>query len=295
MNIPKMKAPGERKDTGHIWGVIQVIVTNKCDLLRCSNCTQQLTHQKEHFSMTVDNFRAAVKSLSGYPGVVGVFGGNPTMHPDFPALCQIMREEIPNKSQRGLWSNNLNNHGEASRETFGYFNLNVHTNAKHADEMKRDVPNAKVWGVDRQSWHSPSLVAIKDVIKDEAEMWDKISKCDVNLKWSGAITQRYGKLRGYFCEIAAAFDNMYDEDNGVPIEPGWWKSDISAFEHQVKRWCVNCGIPLKMKGHLDLEFTDDVSESHLVALNVKRKTQLHVSMDQEQTGEATDYQRLRNK
>lgn len=295
--ISLMRAPGQPKETGgHIYGVIQVIVTNKCDLLKCSNCTQMLTHQKESFFMSVENFRRAVESLRDYPGIVGVFGGNPCVHPRFAELARVIQDVIPEKRRRGLWSNNVNGHGELCREVFGYFNLNVHTNPKHAAEMYETLPGVRVWGAERQSWHSPTLVAIKDVIHDEKRMWDTIAHCDVNHKWSGAITERKGELRAFFCEIAASFDNVWDEDTGLPVTPGWWHEPMQSFAGQAKRWCPGCGIPLKMKGHLDLDFTDDVSSSNLVVLNVKRKTQLHTSLDGEaRTHEATDYQRLRAK
>lgn len=297
-----MKAPHEK-------GVIQIITTNRCDLLTCSNCTQMMTHQKSRFYMPPDLFREAVRSLQGYTGVIGVFGGNPCVHPQFDELARIMREEVPNRKQRGLWSNNINGHGKVIRETFGYFNFNVHGNPVHAEEIEREVmaylkpdidavrATMQVWGFDphvRQSHHSPVLTAVKDVVKDEAEMWRLIEDCDINKHWSGAITMRGDNLRCYFCEVAAAFDNVYREDNGLPVTNGWWRQPIEAYANQIKRWCPNCGVPLKMSGHRDNEKTDDYSLTHAeLFVKGKRLNQLHTSRDQAKTKEVTDYMRLR--
>ena len=126
-----------------------------------------------------------------------------------------------------------------------------------------------------------------------------IEKCDVNLNWSGAITERDGNLRVYFCEIASSFDHMYNEDNGLPCTPGWWKKPIGDYQDQINRWCPSCGIPLKMKGHEDLDFKDDVSKTHLekvqLTMKGKRLFKLHDSIGDGKTHEVTDYMHLRAK
>jgi hypothetical protein len=292
MSVPiMMKAPHEK-------GVIQIDITNKCDLLKCSNCTRMLMHHDNRFVMSMENFRAAVHSLRDYPGVIGVFGGNPCVHPQFAEFSRVFAEMIPDKRRRGLWTNNFNGHGQIINEVYGYFNLNVHDNQKHADYMKQHT-KSKVWGENRKSWHSPTLVAIRDVVPDEGKMWSMIEGCHVNIHWSGAITERNGQLRAYFCEIASSFDHMYNEDNGLPVTEGWWRQPISVYESQIKRWCPNCGIPTKMKGHLDLDFVDDVSKTHAqkvsLTLGGRRKVVYHEGIDQSEVHEVTDYMRIREK
>lgn len=297
-----MIAPGDK-------GVIQIIITSACDL-RCSNCTQMIAQQKKRFLMTVDNFRAAVRSLADYHGVIGVFGGNPCLHPHFDDLCRVMAEEIPDRRRRGLWSNNIHGHGAAIRGTYGYFNLNGHHDEAAADEMRREVieplrgkpgvvqNTLNVWGMGRDSMHAPVLVAIRDMIgkpggpKDEAEMWATIEECDVNRRWSGAITQLNGELRAFFCEVAASFALLYDEDNGIPVTPRWWAKPIGEYDHQVNRWCPGCGVPLRMAGRRDDENTDDASVMHLPVLGERRQRQIHDAVDSH-THEATDYASLR--
>ncbi len=292
MSDHNLKAPGEK-------GVIQIDITNRCDLLKCSNCTRMLTHHDHRYDMSFENFVIAVDSLKDYPGVIGIFGGNPCVHPQFAQFTEHFEKAIPDKKRRGLWSNNLNGHGDLIHRVYGYYNLNVHTSTKNADYMRKHTPDAKIWGEDKRSWHSPTLVAIKDMIPDEKKMWAMIEKCDVNLNWSGAVTERNGNLRVYFCEIASSFDHMYNEDNGLPCTPGWWSKPIGDYQSQINRWCPNCGIPLKMKGHEDLAFTDDVSKTHLgkveLTMKGKRLHQVHEKIGDGKTHEVTDYMHIRAK
>src|SRR5437879_4220489 len=123
--ISKMLAPGDKRPT---WGngIIQICVTRACDL-SCINCTQGSNLAGKPMIMSIEQFAIAVDSLSDYYGVVGVFGGNPTMHPQFDSLCEILHSK---REQHlcGLWSNNLRGYGKLCRKVFNpeYSNLNVH-------------------------------------------------------------------------------------------------------------------------------------------------------------------------
>jgi hypothetical protein len=295
--LERMKHPGAERGSA-IHGVIQVIVTNRCDL-RCSNCTQHIAYQPERFWMTPENFRTAVESLQDYPGIVGVFGGNPCLHPQFPELCRIIAEVLPDKRRRGLWSNNVNGHGEIIRDTFGYFNLNVHGAHTKATEIHATVPGVRVWGDDHQSVHAPVLTAVSDLVPDADQMWDMIGHCDINQRWSAAITEQHGQLRAYFCEVAASFAGMYDDDTtGEPVTAGWWRRLMDDWRGQVERWCPGCGVPARLAGRPDVDQIDDISERHRerVELTVRgsRTTVIHTSMTGEKrTHEVTDYQGLR--
>jgi len=98
--------------------IIQIDITNKCDLA-CSNCTRLLENQNNFWEMTPENFRLAVRSLKGFPGIIGMMGGNPAMHRDFKELCDIFVEEVPNKNQRGLFTNNIFKHADVAKKVFG--------------------------------------------------------------------------------------------------------------------------------------------------------------------------------
>lgn len=267
--IKKMRPPKDMH-------IICVDVTNKCDL-DCSNCTRLLANQDELWEMTPENFRKALRSLSDYPGIIAMIGGNPTMHRNFEELCKIFVEEIPNRMQRGIWTNNMFKHRKVITETFGVFNLNSHGDPKAsrefallADEMKQ--AGAIVWNYYQHSDHSPLLTAIKDLYPKEEDMWQRIIGCDINREWSAAIIQNKGKLRAYFCEVAASFDLARNEDHGIEPKKGWWKRPMTSYADQVKHFCPGCGVPAKQTAFKDFMEADMFTKSNkdIATKNQKR-------------------------
>lgn len=263
--ILKMRSP-------HQMGVICIDVTNKCDL-HCSNCTRLLKNQETFWDMSPENFRVALRSLRGYRGTIAVIGGNPCMHPKFEELCRIIEEEVPNKEQRGLWTNNVFKYHELAGKVFGKFNLNPHGDSRGIESLqrlKKVRPEIDWWG--GNSMHSPLLTATKDLF-DEQQMWEKISQCDVNQEWSASITENKGKLRVYFCEIAAAFDLANGTDRGHEVTEGWWRKSVTDFSDQVKEFCPQCGVPARLEGNRDNEEIDTYTHSneHLVEKSRSKK------------------------
>jgi hypothetical protein len=251
--------------------IINLDITNKCDLA-CSNCDRLLENQDSFWEMTPENFRLALRSLEGFPGIIAIIGGNPAMHRNFRELCDIFVEEVPNKNQRGLWTNNVFKYSDLAKQVFGVFNLNPH-GAQRGIKSLKDL-RYRGWYHEGHSSHSPLLTAGKDLFEEE-EMWDRISKCEVNHYWSASIVQNKGKVRAYFCEIAASFDLARGTDNGIEAVPGWWRRNVCEFKDQVALFCPGCGVPAKLKGQLDYEETDTYTSSNadlaLKSLNRKRK------------------------
>jgi hypothetical protein len=253
--IQKMRAPSAMQ-------IICIDVTNKCDLA-CSNCTRLLENQVGFWDMTPENFRKALKSLADFPGVIAVIGGNPCMHPEFPELCRIIAEEMPDKSKRGLWTNNFFKHRDLADRTFGFFNLNPHGDARGAKSLKPYKGQGR-YGLAYHrgnSVHSPILTAVKDLF-DEEKMWDRISTCDINQNWSASIVQNKGQLRAYFCEVSASFDLARGEDHGIEVVDGWWKKPIADFSGQIRKFCPGCGIPARIRGTVDAAQTDTFTASN---------------------------------
>lgn len=283
----RMIAPSTRRK--HVWrgGVIQIHVTRACDR-SCNNCTQGSNLKGPVEFMSPELFRTACESLRDYFGVVGVFGGNPCLHPQFDELCRIMRGTIP-WEQRGLWSNHPEGEGKTCAITFNpaHSNLNVHQSQEAYDEFARDWPDSVpiLKGLDGDSRHSPPFVALKDVIPDETERWKLIHECDINKNWSAMIGVFRGELRAWFCEIAGAQSILHQDDDeypdtGLPVVPGWWKVGIEAYQQQVRKHCHECGIPLKGNGALaNSDETSQFSATHAGVYrtrggNVKQVTEL---------------------
>jgi Radical SAM superfamily len=268
--LQRMVPPSKKRDGIYRNGILQILVTRACDKA-CFGCTQGSNLGGKPVMITLEEYEQAVISLKDYFGVVGMFGGNPTMHPKFTALCAILRKHIPFE-RRGLWCNRLLGYGAVCRETFNpdHSNLNVHCDTEAWDEFWRDWPEArhKLKGQE-DSKHSPPFVAMMDVGIVEAQRWELISCCTVNQHWSAIICPVPGKgLRGFFCELAGAQAMLHAADStwpdlGVKVEPGWWKRSMIDFADQVRHYCHRCGIPMNRDGQLAVGGDhEEVSQTH---------------------------------
>jgi hypothetical protein len=290
--LAKMIAPGTRRPGKYLDGVLQIWITRACDKA-CYNCTQGSNLGGKPRMMSLEHFEQACKSLRNYFGVVGVFGGNPAIHPQFPEICEIMRRHIP-WQRRGLWCNNPLGHGKVMRQTFNprFSNLNVHMDHAAYNEFKMDWPECIVIGLDSDSRHSPPFVAIKDVIPDEGKRWELISGCDINIHWSALIGVFRGQLRAWFCEIAGAQSMLHQDepdypDTGHPVTDDWWCYPMSHYEKQVEWHCHRCGIPLRGYGELAMakDGKEQVSAEHQnIYRPKKRDRKVELVTTQEQLG-----------
>jgi len=233
--------------------VIQIEVTNACHL-KCANCTRFVGHHYKPFYMELDMVRKAIDSLEGYPGMIGLMGGEPTMHPKFHEICEIYQEMIPDRKQRHLWTSGLNWE-------------------KHKDVIKATFDRERINYNDHTTFdgrHQPLLVASDDVVEDKELMWELINNCWVQSQWSASITPK----GAYFCEVAAALDHLFEGPGGYPVEKGWWKRTPDQFQDQVKRSCTRCSgaLPLDRpsdgRGGLDGPTVDVVSSGNAERLKL---------------------------
>lgn len=215
---------------------IQIEVTNACNI-HCANCTRFVGHHKKPFFMELSMIEKAIDSLEGHRGAIGIIGGEPTTHPDFLGICQLVQKKIP-KDKRGLWTSGYKwkQYESIIRETFGeYVVYNDHSIGNQA--------------------HQPLLIAINDCIEDKDFMWGLINKCWVQRRWSASITPR----GGFFCEVAAAMNMLFEEEEGYPIEKRWWDKTPEQFRDQIKKYCINCGAALPISTVLNKHSKDLVS------------------------------------
>lgn len=225
--------------------IIQIDVTNAC-MNRCSNCTRFTGHHRKPFFMDLPTFQRAVDSLVDFPGMVGMIGGEPLLHPQFAEMAGYLAERITDKKRRGLWSTVPKAQGEKYgaliREVYGNFYFNDHS-------------------VD-QILHQPLLVAAEEVVADRDEMWRLIDDCWIQKYWSASITPK----GAFFCEVAASFDMLFNGPGGWPVEPGWWKRLPVDFAEQKERACARCGCAIPLKRRPSAQEIDDVSPGNLAAL-----------------------------
>lgn len=252
-----MRSPADMK-------VIQIDITNACTK-RCGNCTRFCGHQPKPFFMDFETFQQAIDSLHGFEGVVGIMGGEPTIHPQFakiaayfrhafgrddlgkasykatPAFIDHITRNVFNfnrgqNNQRGLWTSITSKyaeHFEIIQDTFGVQCVNDHSSP---------------------SFHT-TLMATRKELGIEDEEWFKLrDNCWVQNNWSASITPK----GAFFCEVAAAMDATFDGPGGWPIEPGWWKRKPEDFGDQLK-WCEMCSACLPVPKRNANDETDDAS------------------------------------
>lgn len=222
--------------------LIQIDITNACHL-RCANCTRFIGHHKKPYFMDLDTVVKAIESLEGYPGGIGMMGGEPTMHPQFEEICEIYQEMIPDRRCRGLWTAGYkwDEYQEIINETFDS-DLIIYN--EHSD------PN--------EGAHQPLLIAAEDILDDRELMWRLIGNCWVQWRWSASITPK----GGFFCEVAAASDMLFDGPGGYPLEKGWWDKNPWEFSDQVKRYCPKCSAAIPMERPPSSSAIDIVSKSN---------------------------------
>ncbi len=258
-------------------------------LTACSNCTRMLGHEQKRNIMTPDQFQQCIRVAKDFVynsppcpqgrinKCIGIFGGEPLMSPFFPEYVEIACAEIPEAWHRGLWTSfdwpkyEHPKWGAATPlvhkllgftpdgKTRGFLNWNMHDEANLCE-------------------HQPVLIAIKDVVKDEKQMWELINKCWLNRDWSAAYALNHeNEPKFYFCEIASSFARAMHIDTGLPVEPGVWNHDLELvpdengilrptgpYANQITTCCTRCSQPLPMKkGRRDFDLKDDISQTNL--------------------------------
>ncbi len=231
--------------------LIQIEITNVCNHI-CTHCTRFVGHHKNTYFMSIDEFEKALDSLEGYPGGIGIMGGEPAMHPKFKEICEIFRKRVP-APKRYLWTSGYrwDEYRDIIRKTFAE---RIYLN-DHADETQT---------------HQPVLIAIEDVIDDRELMRELIDKCWIQEKWSPSINPK----GGFFCEVAAAMAMLFDDGSGYKLEKDWWKKSPGDFNDQIEKYCYKCSAALPLPPISNHEAKDLVSPSNYKRLKKVRSPKL---------------------
>lgn len=197
--------------------VIQIEVTNRCHL-SCRHCTRHVGLHAKTFDMSLDDIKRAIDCTLDSPCRIGIMGGEPVVHPEFEAICRIVQERIP-LERREFWTAGFrwNRYEALIKETFARINFNNH--------------------IAYDGRHTPLLVALDEVVDDPELRAELIDSCPFQARWSASITPK----GGFFCEIAASMDWLFDGPGGWPIEPGWWKRGVADYASQIEASCGKCG------------------------------------------------------
>ena len=258
--------------------VIQIDITNACPH-RCSNCTRFCGHHEKPFFMDFETFRRAVDSMEGFAGIVGMMGGEPTLHPEFERFARYLDSKMPAQYKRkSNYMRQMQNdfmrtldvqeiedtftyHGEYGKKASIMYGAGLWSAMgagykKHYETIQDVFTYQAVNDHANPMYHDPILVARKDLGIPDDEWIELRDKCWINQLWSASITPK----GAFFCEIAAALDMLFDGPGGWPIEPGWWKREEKDFGDQLQ-WCELCGVALRTFTRDANEEIDDMSQT----------------------------------
>ena len=252
-----MKSPSQMS-------IIQIELTNACPK-RCSNCTRLLSHVKKPFFMELDFFKKAIDSLDGFEGMVGLMGGEPTLHPDFEKMVEYAAEKRQKQFQPSLqFREPIEDFGRDSSQTLqkihyplGLFSMCGPTYYKHYELIQEHFHYQCLNDHLNEGLHQALLTTRKELCISDEEWYPLRDACWIQNTWSASITPK----GAFFCEIAAALDMIYNGPGGWPVEPGWWKRLPDQFGKQLD-WCEQCGAALKTSRRKGKEEIEDMSPHH---------------------------------
>lgn len=257
-------------------GIIQIDITNAC-VNSCSNCTRFCGHYTKDriYFMDKNYFIDALISLKDFNGIVGIIGGEPTLHPLFLEFCEIFKQLRPDKNKRGLWSNtygNFQKYYDVIQDTFGYFNLNDH--------------------ISNEIIHTPILVSSEKLISDDKERFKLIDSCWIQNYWSASINTK----GAFFCEVAGMLSYLFNGIDGLNIKenPDWWKKPISEYKYQINWACNKCGGAIPLIPRRSTSEIDDVSEDLLLELKKINSPKINKGLYSIYDNKKIDYSQYRD-
>lgn len=251
--------------------IIQIEITNTC-VHTCSNCTRFCGHHKKPFFMDFQTFKRAVDSLEGRTGMIGIMGGEPTLHPEFERFSEYLISRMPKKNRANnyefIYPQKQFMKARLLNETSKFFLYNYSTGPrkiicgaglwssmnlsykKHFEFIQDCFPYQAINDHVTEQYHQPILVTRKELGISDEKFKELRDNCWIQQRWSSSITPK----GAFFCEVAASLDMLLDGPGGWPIEKGWWRREENDFGDQVQ-WCELCGIALN-----DYTFSRDARE-----------------------------------
>lgn len=245
--------------------IILIDITNAC-LRRCTNCLRLCNHRTAEWFVDIDWFQDVLCALTDFSGVIGVFGGEPLLHPHFSSIMQIIRS---------AFGEQIRAHGVVDVDELGKLKngIGLWTTAdeklweNHADDIRRTFTFVRIndhLGVIR---HFPILVCPDELGYSDTEL-NNLPPCWISQCCASSVTP-WG---AYFCEVAGALDGFLKFGLGHVPCAGWWND---AFVDQ-RVLCGFCGarVPLRWTSDRSVNVVSPMWYHWLTAAGSKEKFEI---------------------
>ena len=197
---------------------VSILITNVCNRT-CGGCNQYCGHipKEKLWNISVDQLRSNIKHCIKFRVPFEIFGGEPTIHPQWRQIKEMLHEFEPRNIT--VFTNCVTNEKD-------YRNI----------RFKRDSMPAKY----SRTFIATHIAAV-DVMPQGTDFW-KLAQQHCG-HWQGCFSIIYNN-KAYFCEVAGAMDWILN--NG---ENGW---DLDETKHpmdhteeqiamQANIFCRRCG------------------------------------------------------
>lgn len=214
--------------------VLQIEVTSRCSR-RCVQCTRLCHHRQpiDHWQLSPAELSSILVELrQHWQGKIGIIGGEPTIHPEFPGLCEAVAMEWTGHGRwAGLWTAGgaaFNRHRALVNSSFSW----VAMNDKRGDACL----------------HQRLFVASRDAVPDATLRRQIQDSCWVQRDWAPTVAP----TGVWFCEVAASISKvLWPDKRGWSLSEPWETYGAAEYESQ-RQACEWCGMCLPQKrDHID--------------------------------------------
>lgn len=246
--------------------IAQIDVTTRC-AFQCSGCTRMIGHVPVR-DMDLETFKRAVDSLEGFPGMIGVIGGEPLLWPHFEEATEYLVAKTGGRASRRAPANQpivnltdflLSNYGNIGVKRGVFTSLPPNT-IQHWEQIVESYPFIGFNTHENAGLHQQFLIAGNELPISKERRLELIKDCWVNKFWSCSITPQ----GCWPCEVMGTLAHAFEgpgPKQGWSIEKDWWKRPVSEWSEMCK-WCDICGAAMDVPRLLATDRREIVSSSN---------------------------------
>lgn len=244
---------------------VNIMITNLCNL-SCGGCCQGcgLLPKKELWSIEPIELDEIINKLKPYRKTMGIFGGEPTVHPKFNEILEI-----------------LYNHSDIHFyiTTNGIIKMEDKNNVHYAITDKDEL-------IQQGCKFEPCLVAPIDLlkVKNKEFYWNRVQKTRCPWTDSKTCASYIGKSgKFYICGPGGAIDESTGAKNGWDINKNPFDKTNEEIMAQGKEMCYKCGYCFTQKEREKFGIVQEIDGPSFVSISnlyrFKKTTKIKVVGD----------------